>query len=148
MNSVSVNICAQDYFAGVGKFQLSRIPRSGVTRSYGNPTCHSGEKLLNCFPKRLQNFTFPSARHVNSHLSTFLLTLVITNHSCCCSIAKSCSTLGDSMNCSRPGSSLLPYLPEFAQIHLHWVSDAIQPSHPLSSPSPPAFNLSQHQGLF
>ena len=42
----------------------------------------------------------------------------------------------------------LHYLPEFAQTHVHWVTDAIQPSHPLSSPSPPAFNLSQHQGLF
>ena len=42
----------------------------------------------------------------------------------------------------------LHYLPEFAQTRVHWVSDAIQPSHPLSSPSPPAFNLSQHQGLF
>ena len=45
-------------------------------------------------------------------------------------------------------ASLSYYLLEFAQIHVHWVSDAIQPSHPLSSPSPPTFNLSQHQGLF
>ena len=46
-----------------------------------------------------------------------------------------------------PGSSLLHYLLEFAQIYVHWVGDAIQPSHPLPSPSPPAFSLSQHQGL-
>ena len=52
------------------------------------------------------------------------------------------------MDCSVPGLPALHYLPEFAQIHLHWVDDAIQPSHPLSSPSPPALNLSQHQGLF
>ena len=52
------------------------------------------------------------------------------------------------MGCSKPGFPVLPYLLEFAQTHVHWVSDAIQPSHPLSSPSPPAFNLSLHQGLF
>ena len=49
---------------------------------------------------------------------------------------------------STPGFPVLHYLPDFAQIHVLWVSDAIQPSHPLSSPSPPAFNLSQHQGHF
>ena len=52
------------------------------------------------------------------------------------------------MDRSMPGLPVLHHLPEFAQTHVHWVSDAIQPSHPLSSPSPPAFNLSQHQGLF
>ena len=52
------------------------------------------------------------------------------------------------MDCSTPGSPVLHYLPESAQIHVHWVSDAIQPSHPLSSPSHFAFNLSQNQGLF
>ena len=52
------------------------------------------------------------------------------------------------MNCSTPGFPVLHYLLELAQTHVHWVGDAIQPSHPLLSPSPPAFNLSQHQGLF
>ena len=52
------------------------------------------------------------------------------------------------MDCSMPGLPVHHQLPEFTQTHVHWVSDAIQPSHPLSSPSPPAFNLSQHQGLF
>ena len=52
------------------------------------------------------------------------------------------------MDCSTPGFSVLYHLPEFAQTHVHWVSDAIQPSHPLSSPSPPAPNPSQHQSLF
>ena len=52
------------------------------------------------------------------------------------------------MDCSTPGFPVHYQLPELAQTHVHWVSDAIQPSHPLSSPSPPAFNLSQHQGLF
>ena len=52
------------------------------------------------------------------------------------------------MGCSMPGLPVHNQLPELAQTHVHQVSDAIQPSHPLSSPSPPAFNLSQHQGLF
>ena len=54
----------------------------------------------------------------------------------------------DPMDCSIPGFPALHYLPVFAQTHIHWVGDAIQPSHSLSSPSPPAFNLSQHQSLF
>ena len=52
------------------------------------------------------------------------------------------------MDCSMPGSSALHHLPEFVQIHVRWVSDAIQPSHSLLHPSPPALNLPQHQGLF
>ena len=67
---------------------------------------------------------------------------------CCFSVAQSCPTLCDPMDCSTPGFPVLHQLPELAQTHIHWVSDAIQPSHPLSSTSPPEFNLSQHQGLF
>ena len=52
------------------------------------------------------------------------------------------------MNCSTPGLPVHHHLPEFTQTHIHQVGDAIQPSHPLSSPSPPTLNLSQHQGLF
>ena len=64
------------------------------------------------------------------------------------SLAQLCPTLCDPMDCSMPGFPVHHQLAEFAQSHIHWVSDAIQPSHPLSSPSPPAFNLSQNQGLF
>ena len=64
------------------------------------------------------------------------------------SVTPSCPTLCDPMNRSTPGLPVCHQLPEFTQTHVHWVSDAIQPSHPLSSPSPPAFNLSQHEGLF
>ena len=56
--------------------------------------------------------------------------------------------LCDCMNCSMPGFLVLHYLLEFTQTHVHWVSDAIQPSHPLSLPSPLTLNLWQHQGLF
>ena len=52
------------------------------------------------------------------------------------------------MDCSMPGFPVHHQLLELTQTHIHWVGDAIQPSHPLSSPSPPTFNLSQHQGLF
>ena len=61
---------------------------------------------------------------------------------CCWPITKSCPTLCDPMDCSMPGSPVLPCLPEFAQIHIHWVSDAIYPSYPLPSSSPFAFSLS------
>ena len=64
------------------------------------------------------------------------------------SVAQSCPTLCDPMNCSTPGLPVHHQLPEFTQTHVHQVGDAIQPSHPLSSPSPPAPNPSQHQGLF
>ena len=59
-----------------------------------------------------------------------------------------CLTLCDSMDCSTPGFPVYHKLLELFQTHVHWVGDAIQPSQPLSSPSPPAFNLSEHQGLF
>ena len=64
------------------------------------------------------------------------------------SVAQSCPTLCDPMNRSMPGLPVYHQLLEITQTHVHRVSDAIQPSHPLSSPSPPAPNPSQHQGLF
>ena len=62
---------------------------------------------------------------------------------CCCSVTQLCPTLCNPMDCSTPGSPVLPHLLERAQTQVHWVGDAIQPSHPLSSTSPPAFNLFQ-----
>ena len=64
------------------------------------------------------------------------------------SVTQTCPTLCDPVDCSMPGLPVHHQLPEFTQTHVHWAGDAIQTSHPLSSPSPPAFNLSQHQGLF
>ena len=66
----------------------------------------------------------------------------------CCSVLQSCPTLRDLMDCSTPGFPVFHHLPESAQTHMHSVDDAIQPSYPLLPPSPPALNLSQHQGLF
>ena len=65
-----------------------------------------------------------------------------------CSVSQLCPTFCNPMDCSMPGFPVLPNLPKFAQTHGHRVSDAIQPSHSLWPPSSPAFNLSQHQGLF
>ena len=64
------------------------------------------------------------------------------------SVAQSCPTLCDPMDCSTPGLPVYHQLTEFTQTHVHWVGDVIQPSHPLLSPSPPALSLTQHQGLF
>ena len=75
--------------------------------------------------------------------------LLINTMNCCCSVAQSCLTLCDPVDCSTPGSSVLHYLLELAQTHVHWVGDAIQSSHPLSSPSPLALHLIEmHQSLF
>ena len=64
------------------------------------------------------------------------------------SVIQSCLTLCNPMDCSTPGLPVHHQLPEFTQTDVHWVGDAIQPTHPLSSPCLPTFNLSQHQGLF
>ena len=84
------------------------------------------------------NFTRPHMKHffVIKHFSQFS------------SVAQSCLTLCDPMDCSMPGHLVHHQLPEFTQTHVHRVGDAIQPSHPLSPPSPPVVNLSQYQGLF
>ena len=78
--------------------------------------------------------------HFNAHFSLYVLLLMIQFSS----VDQSCPTPCDSMNCSMPGLPVRHQLPESTQTHVHRVSDAIQPSHPLSSPSP-ALNLSQHQ---
>ena len=67
---------------------------------------------------------------------------------CCCSVNLSCPTLCDPTDWSTLGFPVLHHLPELAQTRVYWVSDAIQPSHPMRSPSSPAFNFSQHQGFF
>jgi len=64
------------------------------------------------------------------------------------SVTQSCLTVCNPMDCSTPGLPVHHQLPELVQTHAHGVGDAIQPSHPLLSPSPPAFNLFQHQGLY
>ena len=64
------------------------------------------------------------------------------------SVAQSCPTLCNPMDCSTPGLPVPHHLPKFAQVHVHCIGDAAQPSHPLMPSSPSAFNISQHQRLF
>ena len=85
--------------------------------------------------------TYSNSSKKCMYVSTYMFTY-------CCSVTRSCPTLCDPMDCSTPGLPTPHHLLEFAQVHVHWISDAIQSSHPLLLPSPPALNLSQHQGLF
>ena len=83
-----------------------------------------------------------------SQTQVLVRTLTLMTQLCDIVQSLSCPVLGDPMDGSMPGFPVLHHLQEFVQIHVRWVGDAIQPSHPLSSPSPHAFDLSQHQGLF
>ena len=90
--------------------------------------------LINeAFPRALYSFNFSTKRYLGVLVS---------------SVAQSCSTLCDPMDCSTPGFLFYHQLPELIQTHVRRVSDVIQQSYPLLSPSPPTFNLSQHQGLY
>ena len=91
------------------------------------------------------NTKFPEAEKKYTKSSQFVELYTVR---CCCSVAKWCLIICKPMSCSRPGFPALHYLLEFAQTHVHWVDDAIQPPHPLWPSSPSALNLSQHQGLF
>ena len=89
------------------------------------------------------------APHTNSVTQNSLRVLIhFLWFFCCCSVAQLFLTLCNPIDCCTPGFPVLHHLPELAQTHVHWVGDAIQPPHPVSSPSPPAFYISQHQGLF
>ena len=83
-----------------------------------------------------------------SHDQSFWFNLFLNEFNEFSSVTQSCPTLCDPMGWSIPWFPVPNQLPELAQTHVHQVDDAMQPSHPLSSPSPPAFNISQHQGLF
>ena len=93
--------------------------------------------------KRLNTFPLRSGGRQRSELSPLLSSSAQFS-----SVTQSCLTLCKPMDCSMPGFPVHHQLLELTQVHVHLVNDAFQPSHPLSSPSPPAFNLSQHQGLF
>ena len=85
---------------------------------------------------------YPNELNIYIHTKTCIWMLIVVVQSL------SHIRLCDPMDCSMPGFPVLHHLPELAQTHVHWVSDAIQTFHPLSSPSPPAINLPQHQSLF
>ena len=90
----------------------------------------------------MPSFSSPELAGRETHINRFHFAVRQT----CCSVTQLC--LCDPMDCSVPGFPILHHLPEFAQPHVHCVGNAIQPSHPLSSTSPPTFNLSQRSGSF
>ena len=99
---------------------------------------------INGIFKKLENFFCILKKAVSASFFPGV-NAVLTNFRCSVQL---CPTLCDPMDWNTLGLAVHQQLPDFTQTHVHWVSDAFQPSHPLSSPSPPAFNLSQHQGLF
>ena len=108
--------------------------------------CRTGSRLM----LFLQYFQGYLKMFINSICNFMVLwnTVIFFSSVQFSSVTQSCLTLCNTMNRSTPGLSVHHQLPEPTQTHVHRVSDAIQPCHPLSSPSPPSFNLSQHQGLF
>ena len=109
-------------------------------------TPNNGFTNIEAFNPSIILFFFSLLPNISFLKSAFFLCFFISQS--VSSAVQSCLTLCDPMDCSTPGPPVHHQLPELAQTHVHWVGDAIQPSHPLSFPSPPAFSLSQHQGLF
>ena len=99
-----------------------------------------------------RDITLPTKVHiVKAMVFTVVMYRCEMDHKgCCCycSVTQSWPTLHNPMDCNTPGLPIPHHLPEFAQVHVHCISDAFQPSHPLTPFPPAAFNLSQHQGLF
>ena len=108
--------------------------------------------LIRYYREKICNFEILALFHSHATTSGISQNYLVTFYSPFklqfSSVAQSCLTLCDPMDCSTPGFPVHHQLLEPTQTHVHQVGDAIQPFHPLSSPSPPAFNLSQHQGLF
>ena len=127
--------CFYLYFTG-GK---TMVQRGWVIQGYFTVSINewiNGVQALVCLVLK------PSWTETNSHRKQVYGSVQFS------SVAQLHPTLCDPMDCSTPDFPVHHQLQELAQIHVHWVGDAIQPSYPLSSPSPSAFNLSQHQGLF
>ena len=115
-----------------------------IDKTWKKLECPSTEKWIKLW-KTMECFSATKNEIIPFAITWMDLKVIIVQFS---SVAQSCPTLCDPMNHSTPVLSVHHQLLEFAQTHVHWVSDAIQPSHPLLSPSPPTFSLSQHQGLF
>ena len=117
------------------------------------PTCHLGGQAAPAAPLWGRLFEVFSSTTVQvpggQGLCLFWLPWCLSlARNVCCSVAELCPTLCHPVDYSAPGFLVLHYFLELAQTHVHWVGDAIQPSRSLSPPSPPALNISQHQGLF
>ena len=116
--------------------------RAPWKKSYGKPRQHT--------KKQRHHFSNQGPCSLSYSFSSGHIQMWDLDHleSCCFSVTKLCPTLCNAMNCSMLGLLVLHHLPEFAQTHVHWVDEAIQSSHPLLPPSPPALSLSQLQDLF
>ena len=125
-------------------FQLFVAPGNFPGKTTG-VSCHF--LLQRIFPTQKQNLSLLHLLHWQADSLPLASPEKPISVHCCCSVAQSRPTLCNPMDCSMPGFPIHHQLLELTQTHVHWVSDAIQPSHPLSPPSP-AFNLSQHQGVF
>ena len=129
-------------------FVTQKMSYTGITykftRTFYSPT-ETTNRILKWAEILNIHFSTEDMQVTNKHMKRCSVLLIIQLVS---SVAQSCLTLCDPMNRSTPGLPVHHQLQEFTQTHVHRVSDAIQPSHPLSSPSPPAPNPSQHQNLF
>ena len=119
---------------GVAKRQKNKIKTVTIQQIFTTHLLHA-----RCGTRQWQHTSAPD----NSPI-----TGIYVQHTQFSSVAQLCPALCNPMDCSTPGFPVHHHLPEIAQTHVHQVGDAIQPFHPLSSPSPPALNLSQHQGFF
>ena len=133
-----------------GKGQVTAVSASACYLPRGSAAFSSLEKYTGTSIFYLEKLwgKAPSVRRTKTFCFAVLncLVLAFLLH-VCCSVAQSCPTLCNPMDCSTPGLPILHHLPEFAQTHVHWTDDANQPSHPLP-PLSHALSLSQHQGLF
>ena len=133
--------CLQSFPAS-GFFPMSQFFASG-SRSIGASASVLPMNIQGWFHLGLTGFISCCSRDSKESSATSQFSSVQFS-----SVAQSCLTLCDLMNHCMPGLPVQHELPESTQTHVHWVGDAIQPSHPLSSPFPPALNLSLHEGLF
>ena len=124
---------------------LNKIKMTNWTADFWKKKKYKGNKPLSRLTKKAREVSHKTRTHKKILWTHICQKIVSVQFS---SVTQSCPTLCDPINCSMPGLPVHHQLREFTQTHVHWVSDAIQPSHPLSSPSPTVLNLSQHQGLF
>ena len=140
----------QEYWSGLPFLPPGDLPnpglesRSPALQADSLPSEPPVTVFDNCNPKQLAYCLYPRSI-INCWRKALTLDFLSVQFS---SVPHSCPTLCDPKNRSTPGLPVHHQLPEFTQTHVHRVSDAVQPSHPLSSPSPPAPNPSQHQSLF
>ena len=147
MKTVNIPVTLRSFI--MFHFNLSVIfhtPPQATTNLFNHQSILHYNKLLYIFKNIYENWIIQCTFFIFISFFIFILTCFISIQFS--SVAQSCPTLCDPMDCSTPGLPVHHQLLEVTETRVHWVGDAIQPSHPLLSPSAPAFNLSRHQGLF